>query len=228
MTTTVTLTGTGTRFPASRRAGPGALVRHGDLALQFDAGRATTLRLAEIGVVPNALTAVFLTHAHSDHVTDLPYLAMTRWLFRNLVPAGPLPVVVPAGQAADSVATMLEPYAADIASRRPHLDAEPPEVVALSSFAVPHEPAVVWHSADQAVTVRVVAVRHEPVKDAVAYRIDTPDAAVVVSGDTRVGAEIEDLARGADLLVHEQDLLSGGCTRRTTVGRDLLDFPISA
>ncbi|HEY2490194.1 MAG TPA: hypothetical protein VGI37_11865, partial [Streptosporangiaceae bacterium] len=41
------------------------------------------------------------------------------------------------------------------------------------------------------------------VKDAVAYRIDTPDAAVVISGDTRVCAEVEDLARGADLLVHE-------------------------
>jgi ribonuclease Z len=181
------------------------LVRHGDLALQFDAGRATTLRLAETGVLPNALTAVFLTHVHSDHVTDLPYLAMTRWLFRNLVPAGPLPVVAAVGQAADFVAKMLEPYAADIASRRPHPDAAPPEVVALSSFPVSHEPAVVWHSADHAVTVRAVAMRHEPVKDAVAYRIDTPDAAVVVTGDTRV------------------------CyTRRITVGRDLLDFPIPA
>jgi ribonuclease Z len=227
MTTTVTLTGTGTPFPASRRAGPGVLVRHGDIALQFDAGRATTLRLAEIGVVPNALTAVFLTHAHSDHVTDLPYLAMTRWLFRNLVPAGPLPVVAAAGQAADFVTKMLEPYAADIASRRPHPDAGPPEV-ALTTFPPPHEPAVVWHSADQAVTVRAVAVCHEPVRDAVAYRIDTPDAAVVVSGDTRVCAEIEDLARGADLLVHEQNLHSGSCTGRITVGRDLLDFPISA
>jgi ribonuclease Z len=226
MTTTVTLTGTGTPFPASRRAGPGVLVRHGDLALQFDAGRATTLRLAERGVLPNALTAVFLTHVRSDHVADLPYLAMTRWLFRNLVPAGPLPVVAAAGQAADFVTKMLEPYAADIASR-PHLDAGPPEV-ALSSFPVPHEAAVVWHSADQTVTVRAVALRRGPARDAVAYRVDTPDAAVVVSGDTRVCAEIEDLARGADLLVHEQDLRSGGYTARTTVGRDLLDFPISA
>ena len=123
MTTTVTLTGTGTPLPASRRAGPGVLVRYGDHALQFDAGRGTTARLAETGVQPNALTAVFLTHVHSDHVTDLPYLAMTRWLFRNLAPAGPLPVVAAAGQAADFVTKMLEPYAADIASRRP----QPPE-----------------------------------------------------------------------------------------------------
>jgi ribonuclease Z len=44
-------------------------------------------------------------------------------------------------------------------------------------------------------------VRHEPVKDAVAYRIDTPDAAVVVPGDWRVCAGIEDLTRdsGPDL-----------------------------
>jgi ribonuclease Z len=48
-----------------------------------------------------------------------------------------------------------------------------------------------------------MAVHHEPVRDAVAYRIDTPDGAVVISGDTRVCTEVEDLARGAAILVHE-------------------------
>ena len=39
--------------------------------------------------------------------------------------------------------------------------------------------------------------------DAVAYRVETPDGAVVISGDTRVCQEVEDLAAGADVLVHE-------------------------
>jgi len=53
------------------------------------------------------------------------------------------------------------------------------------------------------VRVSAVGVHHEPVRDAVAYRIETPDAVVVVSGDTRVCDEVESLARGCDLLVHE-------------------------
>ena len=48
-----------------------------------------------------------------------------------------------------------------------------------------------------------MAVHHEPVPDAVASRVEAPDGAVVISGDTRVCGEVEQLAVGADLLVHE-------------------------
>ena len=49
-TTSVTLTGTGVPHRgAGIEPGPGALVRHGDVALQFDAGRGTVLRLTEAG-----------------------------------------------------------------------------------------------------------------------------------------------------------------------------------
>ena len=53
--TVVTLTGTGVPLPTPGRAGPGALVQHGEVALQFDAGRGTVLRLTEAGVPPYAL-----------------------------------------------------------------------------------------------------------------------------------------------------------------------------
>ena len=71
MTTRVTLTGTGVPHPAPGRAGAGTLVRSGDLALQFDAGRSTVMRLVEAGVAPHALDALFLTHIHSDHLADV-------------------------------------------------------------------------------------------------------------------------------------------------------------
>jgi ribonuclease Z len=48
-----------------------------------------------------------------------------------------------------------------------------------------------------------VAVHHEPVEPAVAYRVDTPDGSVVVSGDTVACDEVAELARGVDVLVHE-------------------------
>jgi ribonuclease Z len=200
--TTVTLTGTGVPLPSPGRAGPGALVRYGDIALQFDAGRATVLRLAEAGVAPHALTAQFVTHVHSDHVIDLPDVAMTRWIFQDLFPVGPLVVVAPEGTAARFARRMFDVYDDDIAAREAEVLSGPP-TIDLRAFDAPAEPAVVWKSDCGAVSVLAVAVRHEPVTGAVAYRVETPTGVVVISGDTRVCEEVERLSSGADVLVHE-------------------------
>lgn len=202
MTTTVTLTGTGVPHPRPGRAGPGTLVRWGEVALQFDAGRATVLRLLEAGVHPSDLDALFVTHVHSDHVVDLADVAMTRWIHRQLVSAGPLVVVAPEGTPARFVRRMLEPYDDDLALRVEHVGADPIEVD-LRPFRASAEPEVVWTGAGGAVRVLAVAVHHEPVPDAVAFRVETPDGVVVVSGDTRVCDEVEHLSAGADVLVHE-------------------------
>ncbi len=202
MTTEVILTGTGVPHPRPGRAGPGALVRCGDVALQFDAGRSTVMRLMEAGTPPHALSALFLTHLHSDHVVDVADVAMTRWIQQQLVRSGPLVVVAPAGPTAEFVAHALEPFEVDLALRVAHVGAEPIEVD-VRPFPVTAKPAPVWASADGAVRVLAVAVHHEPVPDAVAYRVETPDGVVVISGDTRVCAEVEALAAGADVVVHE-------------------------
>jgi DNA-directed RNA polymerase specialized sigma24 family protein len=79
LTTTVTLTGTGVPYPDAGRAGAGTLVRQGQTALRFDAGRATVLRLAEAGILPgpecgDALVAV--TDLFRDHHIELVRLAL--------------------------------------------------------------------------------------------------------------------------------------------------------
>jgi ribonuclease Z len=203
--TEVVLTGTGVPHPRPGRAGAGALVRRGGVALQFDAGRSTVVRLMEAGTPPHALTALFLTHVHSDHVVGLPDLAMTRWIQQQMVTSGPLVVVAPEGGATRFVERMLEPYDEDIALRRGHVGAGPVGVD-LRPFPVPTAPEVVWRIDDPEagpIAVTAVAVHHEPVPEAVAYRVDTDDGAVVISGDTRVCDEVQRLAEGADVLVHE-------------------------
>ena len=202
MTTTVTLTGTGVPHPAPGRAGAGVLVRHGATALQFDAGRGTVIRLAEAGCTPLHLTALFVTHYHSDHVVDLPDVAMTRWIQQQLERTGPLQVVTPRGCALEYVERMLQPFHDDIEVRMEHARADAPRVD-IVAFDAPVSATEVWRSADGDVRVSAVAVHHEPVRDAVAYRVDTPDGAVVISGDTRACTEVFELARGADVVVHE-------------------------
>ena len=108
---------------------------------------------------------------------------------------------------------MLDPFDDDLALRTDHVGADPIELD-VRPFAASDQPQVVWTSEDGSIRVLAVAVHHEPVPDAVAYRVETPDGVVVISGDTRVCTEVEDLARGADLLVHE------AC--RTTALADLI------
>ena len=59
---------------ASSSSGNAALARHGDTAVLIDAGlsaRRITQALAQLGLAPDALCAVLITHAHSDHVSGL-------------------------------------------------------------------------------------------------------------------------------------------------------------
>ncbi len=202
MTTEVILTGTGVPHPSPGRAGAGTFVRSGDVRLQFDAGRATALRLVDAGTHPTHLDALFLTHHHSDHVQDVADVTMSRWLHQQVSSTGPLVIVCPEGPTARFVRRMLEPYEDDIAVRTRHTGALPPQFE-LITFNATDGPSEVWRSEDGTVGVDAVAVHHEPVEAAVAYRIRTPDGVVVVSGDTRVCDEVAQLAAEADVLVHE-------------------------
>jgi ribonuclease Z len=200
-TTTATLTGTGVPAPLdARRAGPGVLIQHSDLALQFDAGRATSLRLAALGLACTDLTAVFVTHHHSDHLIGLDDLVMTRW-FDDPGPTGELPVVAPNGACVRFVERMLDRWDDDIAVRQANeMQATRPTAL-LRAFEVSEHPTEVWRESE--VTVQAAAVHHEPVVPAVAYRVNTPAGDVVISGDTRICSEVETLASGAHVLVHE-------------------------
>jgi ribonuclease BN (tRNA processing enzyme) len=56
---------------------------------------------------------------------------------------------------------------------------------------------------DENVRVTAAVVHHPPVKPALAYRFDTADRSIVISGDTAPSDNLVRLAKGADVLVHE-------------------------
>ena len=206
MSTAVTITGTGCPIPDPSRAGPGALVRYtdadgADLALQFDIGRSTVLRLTAAGVwIPN-LTAAFVTHHHADHLTGLTDLVLTYWTMDRTDRRPPLPVVAPDGPASAYVETLLSGWEADVEVRRSHARRETSPQIDLQPFAIPDSPTEVWRSGD--VVVSAGQVRHEPCPNSVGYRVDTPDGSVAITGDTRVCDEVAELADGVDVLVYE-------------------------
>lgn len=216
MSTTVTITGSGTPIMEPGRAGPGVLVRHGETTLQFDCGRATTLRLTETGLRLTDLDALAVTHHHSDHLVGLADLLMSRWLEANRdTHLDPLPIIVPEGIATRLAATTLDPWREEIAMRSDHVGYASTPDPDVRSFAATSSPTEVLRL-DQ-VAVEAVSVRHEPVTPAVGYRVTTPDGTVVISGDTAVCDEVEKLSTGADVLVHE--------AFRTSAVADLLSDP---
>ncbi len=201
MTTTITITGTGTPLATADRAGPGVLVRHGDVHLQFDAGRATVNRLLGAGSSPADLTALFLTHYHSDHLVGLQDVVLSHWTMDVYDEAGVLPILAPNGPTIDFCDRMLDIWRDDLEIRALHnlRDAQPK--IEITGFDTPAVPTEIWSSGD----VRVLAapVRHEPIVGAVGYRIETPDGVVAISGDTVVCDEVAALATGADVVVYE-------------------------
>ncbi|MHB1487729.1 MAG: MBL fold metallo-hydrolase [Acidimicrobiales bacterium] len=197
-TPTVYLTGTGTPLPAPGRAGPGTLVVLGEAKVQVDAGRGTAMRLAEVGVRCRDLTALLITHHHSDHLMDLADLVLTRWVQGA---TWPLPIIVPDGPARAFVESVVDSWKADIEVRRLHGKRPTGPLVVVKPFNAVDHPVPAW--APDGVEISAVGVRHPPVMPAVAYRLEAAGASVVVSGDTRACPEVERLAVGADILVHE-------------------------
>jgi ribonuclease BN (tRNA processing enzyme) len=73
------------------------------------------------------------------------------------------------------------------------------------------EPLIVAHELtaggavmqDENVRVSAALVEHPPMSPSFAYRFDCPDRSIVISGDTRPSKALVELARGADVLVHE-------------------------
>lgn len=76
----VTLLGTGSPIPDPNRAGPSTLVRAGGQVFLVDCGRGALQRAAAVGVGAAGLSALLLTHLHSDHVGDLGDVLITRWI----------------------------------------------------------------------------------------------------------------------------------------------------
>ncbi|MEZ5168746.1 MAG: MBL fold metallo-hydrolase [Acidimicrobiales bacterium] len=122
------LTGTGSPLPDALRAGPSTLVRAGDTQILVDAGRGVVMRLAGAGTLPAFLSAVLVTHLHSDHVCALNDVITTHWVMTQ--GAVPLQVYGPAGTA-QFVERQLHALEPDIGYRIAHHDVltTPPSVV---------------------------------------------------------------------------------------------------
>src|ERR1700744_2608277 len=193
----VILLGTGSPIPDPNRAGPATLVRAGSQVFLVDCGRGVLQRAAAAGAdTDGGLSALLLTHLHSDHIAELGDLLITRWITTFTPDPAPLPIIGPPGTA-ETVDAMLKAFGHDIGYRLAHhddLNAPPPIEV--------HEytDGPVWDR--DGVTIRVAPTDHRPVMPTIGFRIEFDGAAVVLAGDSVPCASLDELSAGADALVH--------------------------
>lgn len=213
----VTLLGTGSPAPDPNRAGPATLVRASDQILLVDCGRGVLQRLAAVGVGPSALTALMLTHLHSDHIADLGDLIISSWI-TNFGTPKPLVVIGPPGTRTVVDATLVA-FGSDVGYRiAHHADLTAPPDVRVHEYTE----GEVWDQGG--VTVRVAPTDHRPVEPTIAFRVDYDGASVVLAGDGVPCASLDELASGAGALVHtviRKDLVALSPNQRV---RDILDY----
>ena len=174
------------------------------------------MRLAAAGLGAPNLSAVLITHLHSDHITDLNDVITTRWVM-TFEPT-PLTIVGPVGTKAvvEHILASLEP---DVHYRIAHHDDldEPPQVDVIE---------VTEGDVDLPGAVRISCgpTDHKPVEPSIAFRFDHQDVSVVAAGDTVPCPGLDSLCAGADALVHtviRKDIIANLPMQRI---KDTLDY----
>jgi ribonuclease BN (tRNA processing enzyme) len=80
----LTLLGTGTCQIEYERRASSVLLQLDGTPILFDCGHGIVQRLLDVGIVPNRLNHVVISHFHPDHVSDLiPLLHAAAWSQRN-------------------------------------------------------------------------------------------------------------------------------------------------
>lgn len=194
--THVVLLGTkGGPTPSPLRAAPANLLLVDGQPYIIDCGNGVAIQLAKAGLPLAKIRDVFITHHHSDHNADMGNLLLLAWGSGLQTPVnlyGP-------GKLQDMVDHFLAMNAADIKVRQDE-EGRPPlkPLIHTHDFT---QPGVILDNGQVKVTTALVD--HYHVKPALAYRFDTKDRSVVFSGDTTYCPALIELAKGADVLVHE-------------------------
>src|SRR6516225_8064449 len=163
-------------------------------AYVLDCGLGVTNQFARTGVPFTIVRSIFITHHHPDHNIEYGPLLVIGWV-QGLPPSvrafGPPPL-------RQMTEDFLRAYKATIDFWAEDFKMKPlvlPDVKEVSA------PGIILQ--DENVKVTAAIVQHPPVRPALAYRFDFRDRSIAFSGDTAPLEAVAQLAKGAEILVHE-------------------------
>jgi ribonuclease Z len=202
--------GAGTPYADADRFGSSYILEVGGESIMFDCGPGATYKMARMGLRTTDVDHLLFTHHHFDHDVDYPCFLLARWN-ESIGDENPLQVVGPKLTELVSYRLMDEnegAFAHDWIARINH-------PLSLHWYAgrggkLPRPPLTVnardvgpgpVHSGNGWQITAAPAEHVEPWLDSLAYRLDSNEGSVVVTGDTRPCDSVEELANNADVMV---------------------------
>jgi ribonuclease Z len=156
-----------------------------------------------MGLKPGDISAVFLTHFHSDHIDGLGELATLRW-FQG-AHSKPLQVYGPEGinQVVDGLNMA---YEINNRERITNFNRQPEMLsgAGMEAIMIPTVPGLELYQVFKTEDFEVLAfnVSHMPSDRSLGYKVIYKDRSAVISGDTVASQAVTKASIGADLLVH--------------------------
>jgi ribonuclease Z len=183
----VTFLGTGAAIPAPGQTNSAYLVRGGGLCLLIDCGPCVLQQLAAVGVGPGDVTHLFVTHRHGDHCLGFPMFALW-WKLNG--DDRPLPKLIGSRPTLETLRALWSGVYGDLPPEWF------PEAPLPQGTTGAHDLGVVG-------VVRTWPMDHSTFAPVLGLRLEAGRNVLAFTGDTRQCDAVRDLARGADLLVHD-------------------------
>ena len=234
----VVMCGTGSPLPDANRASACVAVVAGGEFVLIDVGPGAWRTAALQRLPTQNLSAILLTHFHSDHIGDLGEAVTQSWIAGR---AKKLEVYGPPG-VEGVVAGFAQAYALDAGYRVAHHSEElmPRDAAGATARTIALKSATAAAPVFERNGLKITAFRveHDPATPAYGYRLEYRGRVVVVSGDTKKSENLARHAAGADLLIHDVLAKSvvalaaanaerSGDARRAKMARDILVYHAS-
>lgn len=185
----VTFLGVGAALPAPGRTNCAYLIEASKLRMLFDCGPAILQQLAAVGKTPGDVTHAFISHSHGDHALGWPMFLLW-WALEGRKANLPLPIVVASTQTWKRLRLIWEHTYSDI----PWSPYEPVEL----PVDTPGR-----HALTPDVTMSTWPMVHSETFPVLGARFEIGERVLAFTADTARCPNVLELARGADLLVHD-------------------------
>jgi ribonuclease BN (tRNA processing enzyme) len=177
--------GTGAGLVSAKRKPSSILVKAKEKILLFDTGPGIVQQIAESNISLECIDAIFYTHFHIDHISDLaPFIFFSKSCFvpreKDLYLYGPKGL----GEFYDKLVAL---YGAQVIPERYRIYIEEIGGVEIGG-----------------IKIETVSVAHR--EESIAYRITENGKSLCISGDTEYCESLIALANGCDLLILECSL----------------------
>ncbi|MGE0598475.1 MAG: MBL fold metallo-hydrolase [Dehalococcoidia bacterium] len=184
---TVTFVGSGDAFGSGGRMQACILVDDGTQRTLVDCGASSLIGMKRLGIDPNSIDAVVLSHLHGDHFGGIPFLVLDGQFSRR---ERPLKVIGPEG-VKDRVRAAMEVFFPGSSTVQRRFETVVEEIGVGTAIKVGDA------------SVRAFAADHASGAPAHILRFELGGRVIAYSGDTSWTPGLVEAARGADLLICE-------------------------